>query len=153
MKIRKGFVTNSSSSSFILGFKSEESIKEELQKENLEEEYFEEILRDVTEAAKLDREDVLEGYSEEIYYQTLWEIEDSLYVPYSKKLEIRKTEEFQEKLNKAIVNRAAELEQSMEGLSVFVEIDYSDNDGFRYSNLEHYIAPNMNCCLAVISHH
>ena len=42
MKIRKGFVTNSSSSSFILGFKSEESIKEELQKENLEEEYFEE---------------------------------------------------------------------------------------------------------------
>ena len=69
MKIRKGFVTNSSSSSFILGFKSEESIKEELQKENLEEEYFEEILRDVTEAAKLDREDVLEGYSEEIYYQ------------------------------------------------------------------------------------
>ena len=72
MKIRKGFVTNSSSSSFILGFKSEESIKEELQKENLEEEYFEEILRDVMEAAKLDREDVLEGYSEEIYYQTLW---------------------------------------------------------------------------------
>lgn len=153
MKIRKGFVTNSSSSSFILGFKSKESIKEELQKENLEEEYFEEILRDVTEAAKLDREDVLEGYSEEIYYQTLWEIEDSLYVPYSKKLEIRKTEEFQEKLNKAIVNRAAELEQSMEGLSVFVEIKYSDNDGFSYSNLEHHIAPNMNCCLAVISHH
>lgn len=153
MKIRKGFVTNSSSSSFILGFKSEESIKEELQKENLEEEYFEEILRDVMEAAKLDREDVLEGYSEEIYYQTLWEIEDSLYVPYSKKLEIRKTEEFQEKLNKAIVDRAAELEQSMEGLFVFVEIKYSDNDGFRYSNLEHYIAPNMKCCLAVISHH
>lgn len=153
MKIRKGFVTNSSSSSFILGFKSEESIKEELQKENLEEEYFEEILRDVTEAAKLDREDVLEGYSEEIYYQTLWEIEDSLYVPYSKKLEIRKTEEFQEKLNKAIVDRAAELEQSMEGLFVFVEIKYSDNDGFIYSNLEHYIAPNMKCCLAVISHH
>lgn len=153
MKIRKGFVTNSSSSSFILGFKSKESIKEELQKENLEEEYFEEILRDVTEATKLDREDVLEGYSEEIYYQTLWEIEDSLYVPYSKKLEIRKTEEFQEKLNKAIVNRAAELEQSMEGLSVFVEINYSDEDGLRYSTLEHHIAPNMNCCLAAISHH
>lgn len=153
MKIRKGFVTNSSSSSFILGFKSKESIKEELQKENLEEEYFEEILRDVTEAAKLDREDVLEGYSEEIYYQTLWEIEDSLYVPYSKKLEIRKTEEFQEKLNKAIVNRAAELEQSMEGLSVFVEIKYSDNNGFMYSDLEHYVVPNMVCCLAAISHH
>ena len=153
MKIRKGFVTNSSSSSFILGFKSEESIKEELQKENLEEEYFEEILRDVMEAAKLDREDVLEGYSEEIYYQILWEIEDSLYVPYSKKLEIRKMEEFQEKLNKAITDRVSELEEDMQGYSVFVEINYSDNDGLMYSTLEHYVVPDMNCCLVAISHH
>lgn len=153
MKIRKGFVTNSSSSSFILGFKSEESIKEELQKENLEEEYFEEILRDVTEAAKLDREDVLEGYSEEIYYQILWEIEDSLYVPYSKKLEIRKMEEFQEKLNKAITDRMSELEEDMQRYSVFVEINYSDNDGLMYSTLEHHVVPDMNCCLVAISHH
>lgn len=153
MKIRKGFVTNSSSSSFILGFKSKESIKEELQKENLEEEYFEEILRDVTEAAKLDREDVLEGYSEEIYYQTLWEIEDSLYVPYDKKFEIRETKEFQDKLNKAITDKVSELEEDMQGYSVFVEINYSDEDGFKYSTLEHHIAPNMNCCLAAISHH
>lgn len=153
MKIRKGFVTNSSSSSFILGFKSEESIKEELQKENLEEEYFEEILRDVTEATKLDREDVLEGYSEEIYYQTLWELENRLDVPYGKRFEIRKTEEFQEKLNKAITDRMSELKEDMQGYSVFVEINYSDNDGLMYSTLEHHVVPDMNCCLAAISHH
>ena len=47
----------------------------------------------------------------------------------------------------------SELEEDMKGYSVFVEIDYSDNDGFMYSNLEHHIVPNMNCCLAVISHH
>lgn len=152
MKIRKGFVTNSSSSSFILGFKSEESIKEELEAENLKE-YFEEVLRDVTEATRLDKEDVLRGYSEEIYYQTRWDVENSLYVPYSKKLEIRETEEFQKKVNKAIADRTSELEQAMEGCSVFVEINYSDNDGLRYSTLEHYIAPNMKCCLATISHH
>ena len=34
MKIRKGFVTNSSSSSFILGFTSEENIKKELEAED-----------------------------------------------------------------------------------------------------------------------
>lgn len=154
MKIRKGFVTNSSSSSFILGFTSEENIKKELEAEDLKE-YFDEVLKDVTGVGtiKLTKDEVLEEYAEEIYYDTLWELENRLDVPYDKKFEIRETKEFQEKLNKAITDRVSELEEDMKGYSVFVEIDYSDNDGFMYSNLEHHIAPNMNCCLAVISHH
>ena len=152
MKIRKGFVTNSSSSSFILGFTSEENIKKELEAEDLKE-YFDEVLKDVTEAIKLTKDEVLEGYAEEIYYGTRWDLEDRLDVPYDKKFEIRETEEFQEKLNKAITDRVSELEQDMKGCSTFVEINYSDNDGFRYSNLEHYVVPNMKCCLAAISHH
>lgn len=152
MKIRKGFVTNSSSSSFILGFTSEENIKKELEAEDLKE-YFDEVLKDVTRGIKLTKNEVLEEYSEEIYYDTLWELENRLDVPYDKKFEIRETKEFQDKLNRAITDRVSELEEDMKGYSVFVEIDYSDNDGFMYSNLEHHIAPNMNCCLAVISHH
>ena len=152
MKVRKGFVTNSSSSSFILGFTSEENIKKELEAEDLKE-YFDEVLEDVTRGIKLTKNEVLEEYSEEIYYDTLWELENRLDVPYGKRFEIRKTKEFQDELNRAITDRVSELEEDMKGYSVFVEIDYSDNDGFMYSNLEHYIAPNMNCCLAVISHH
>lgn len=152
MKIRKGFVTNSSSSSFILGFTSEENIKKELEAEDLKE-YFDEVLEDVTRGIRLTKDEVLEEYSEEIYYGTLWELENRLDAPYGKRFEIRKTKEFQDELNRAITDRVSELEEDMKGYSVFVEIDYSDNDGFMYSNLEHYIAPNMNCCLAVISHH
>ena len=70
MKIRKGFVTNSSSSSFILGFTSEENIKKELEAENLKE-YFDEVLRDVTRGIRLTKNEILEEYSEEIYYDTL----------------------------------------------------------------------------------
>lgn len=152
MKIRKGFVTNSSSSSFILGFTSEENIKKELEAEDLKE-YFDEVLEDVMRATKLTKDEVLKGYSKEIYYDTLWDLEYRLDVPYGKRFEIRETKEFQDELNRAITDRTSELEQAMEGYSVFVEISYSDNDGFRHSNLEHYVVPNMKCCLAAISHH
>lgn len=152
MKIRKGFVTNSSSSSFILGFTSEENIKKELEAENLKE-YFDEVLRDVTRGIRLTKNEILEEYSEEIYYDTLWKLENRLDVPYGKRFEIRKTKEFQDELNRAITDRMSELEEDMQGYSVFVEINYSDNDGLMYSTLEHHVVPDMNCCLAAISHH
>ncbi len=71
MKKRNGFVTNSSSSSFILGFKNEDSIFSTLSKENLGK-YFEIVYRDCMSAKKMSLSEVLELYRELAKYNVLF---------------------------------------------------------------------------------
>ena len=73
MKVRKGFVTNSSSSSFILGFKDEDSIARTLKEDNVYD-YFSTIYQDCLEAEKMDLETMLNNYKEEIGGDIHWGI-------------------------------------------------------------------------------
>ena len=68
MKIRSDFVTNSSSSSFILGFTSENRIKDELLKDSMSILVEHIVLDDVLKAEKFGKEKVEKIIREELSY-------------------------------------------------------------------------------------
>lgn len=125
MKIRYGFVTNSSSSSFILGFKSKETMRAELAAEDLTTEQFADLIRECENAEGLNLNNVLNMIA----------LEESFGYRYDGK---KSCEEFETKA---------------QGKDYFVSVNYSDNDGSFYSEMEHYVVPELKCCLRRDSHH
>lgn len=153
MKIRTDFVTNSSSSSFILGFKNEKSIVPTLL-EQVPDEYIGTILRDVTKS-NLTADEAIESYKEQIYWTARYEVEEQKrielgsYIAASDWCDENK-EEYDKLTNEYVDKLASELKAKMKGLKRFAEVEYCDHS---HSELEHYVVPHMEACLAVISHH
>lgn len=153
MKHRNGFVTNSSSSSFILGFKSKDTIAEELLNDNCEE-YFERILRDCNAADKMTLEEMLKEVEEDFEWPASCYLE--WYSPKAKSMnwversQWARSEEFEKLVTEEVQRRMNMLKEKANGNNVFVSVSYSDHsDG----ELEHEIVPNLNCCLQRFNHH
>ena len=156
MRIRNGFVTNSSSSSFILGFKDEDSIARTLAEDNVYE-YFSTIYQDCLDAEKMDLETMLNNYKEDIegdiHWGIIWAYEDKHgRFTWDEISEFEKTDKYKERYEKKLNECMESLRKDAEDKSVFVEIEYEDHDCIG-SQLEHEIVPNLNCCLRRISHH
>ena len=159
MKVRKDFVTNSSSSSFILGFTSSDNVEREL-KDGFPEwaaKYFDTVNNDVCQAEQFDRDEVIKRVRDEMQYSVRWKVEDYYRrrtgCSYSEAIDYINTDKGQKEVESYLEEIVNNTIREMDGKSIFVEVSYSDNDGYYFSELEHEIMPRVDSTIIRFSHH
>lgn len=166
MKIRTDYVTNSSSSSFILSFKDEESIYSTLKEQfptDIEagwsygdKGYFHQLLDEIEYADRLTENDIKRIIEEE-NWSIRWEIEEKLSheknMSYSESRDYFKTEEGQKMLDDACKEEIDKIMRAIGDDKVVVEVEHGDGGEGEDGILEHEILPALDCMKIRFSHH
>lgn len=162
MKIRTDFVTNSSSSSFVLCFKSKEDILPTLEKEmprfqsysrdgdddNLAQIVYEDIQNRGEEITNID--EYLSDLREHYEMVVGWDVEDN--VPWRERDAYRQTKEFKDIVNEKVEKILSGIKERTKDGKLYT-ISYSDNNGSLDCMLEHEIMPYLDCCIHTVSYH
>ena len=156
MKIRTDYVTNSSSSSFILGFTNEDNIYDELLSgfPKWAERYFDTVCRDVQSERHLNKDEVIAKAREEIQWDARWIVRDRYErrrrCTYREAWDYLETDEGKYEVEAEINEYLDNIIDDTSGKSVFVEVEYDDHCN---SELEHEVMPKVESTIVRFSHH
>lgn len=172
MKVRTDFVTNSSSSSFILGFSNKDNMMTELEQslKGYPIEYSSIVIRDVSNSTCWTKSEVIESMPQngdwdknetplkqllhDIWYDAEWMVQREMEkrgMSYKDVLSWIKTEDAKILIREKVKEFTTKFDEFGDD-AVFVEVEYEDHSE-PGAELEHYIMPRLDCTVDIISHH
>lgn len=157
MKIRNDFVTNSSSSSFIVAFSNVDNISSDLESEKILDPYRRDwLIKELLSGQVSNVEECIAKYTEDIYYDVKFNIEDEIELKYGYNWYAAKNwidthpDEFESKIQTRVDTQVDELKSSLADKDFISIVEVSDHDD---SEMEHEIMPYLKCVVRRISHH
>ena len=167
MKIRTDYVTNSSSSSFILSFKDENSIQKTLEDQfpkNIErgwsageDGYLSQLLSEIGEADRLTNDDIKKLVEYEEEWDIRWKLRDILEekmgMSYSESNDYLDSPEGQKMINEKLSEEIKDVIDEIGDNKVIVQVEHGDGGEGEDGMLEHEILPNLDCTVIRFSHH